>query len=109
MVGMVTIDVVEGSQSLGGSITYAAAAASAIPRRRRSSICIVTAAAPETDLSSLEKFHTLHKVPTNTTLTFGKRMPATGSDATFCLFNLSDINTSSLQNIHIHSGATIES
>lgn len=68
LVGNVTTDVVEGSKSAGGAVTYAAAVAEAMGART----CIVTAADATADLSSLSRSRMLEVivVPANRTLTF---------------------------------------
>lgn len=54
--------------SAGGAVTYAAAVAEGLGHRT----CIVTAAAPDADLSSLRRsrLHEVVLVPANHTLTF---------------------------------------
>eukprot|EP00887_Chlorella_sp_A99_P004829 scaffold4.g4829.t1 len=70
LVGNVTIDVVNGQRSAGGAVTYAAAAAAGFGITGRRA-CVVTAAAPDADLSSLRATGLdIVVVPSPATLTF---------------------------------------
>ncbi len=65
IVGPLTVDVVDGKHALGGAVSYAAAVAAGFGIKA----CVVTTAAPDTDVSPFS-FHDLHIIHSNSTLTF---------------------------------------